>query len=84
MNTVVVCFSLLPPAVLFFRCRFPSFFAHQFRCRLALTLTQVAAGHSHAALVTTEGALWMWGMKNYLSPKVRGRRGFPGTRFSVP
>ena len=70
--------SLLPLPLPFF------FFAHQFRCRLALALTQVAAGHSHAALVTTEGALWMWGMKNYLSPKVRGRRGFPGTRVSVP
>jgi E3 ubiquitin-protein ligase HERC2 len=32
-------------------------------------IATIAAGHSHAALVTKDGVLWMWGNKNYLTPK---------------
>jgi len=35
----------------------------------SIEIAVIAAGHSHAALCTTQGELYMWGMKNYLSPK---------------
>lgn len=34
-----------------------------------MEIKTIAAGHSHAALVTGGGDLWMWGMKTYLEPK---------------
>ncbi len=30
----------------------------------------VSAGHSHSAAITENGALYMWGMKNFLEPHV--------------
>ena len=32
-------------------------------------IVHISAGHSHAAAVTKEGELYMWGMKNHLAPK---------------
>jgi len=35
----------------------------------SVEIKAIAAGHSHAALLTAGGDLWMWGMKTYLEPK---------------
>uniref|UniRef100_A0A7S2AQB8 RCC1-like domain-containing protein n=1 Tax=Octactis speculum TaxID=3111310 RepID=A0A7S2AQB8_9STRA len=35
-----------------------------------LEIKEIAAGHSHAAALTSDGVLYMWGMKNYLEPQV--------------
>jgi alpha-tubulin suppressor-like RCC1 family protein len=33
-------------------------------------VVSIGAGHSHSAAVTSEGELYMWGMKNYLEPQL--------------
>jgi alpha-tubulin suppressor-like RCC1 family protein len=32
-------------------------------------IVAMSAGHSHAAAVTEDGKLFMWGMKRYLEPE---------------
>lgn len=39
-------------------------------CVAGKKVVSIGAGHSHSAAVTSEGELYMWGMKNYLEPQL--------------